>query len=268
MRRVPKLSFGQGQLMLWILAGSLVAFVAMFVFLHVSGVTLTTTSRELPHINWMPPAHENPFSPSDPRYLIAEVFDPSLMTLPSIHGFSSGAWRRKIEATQRSLGWNEQPAFLDAAPPAEPRSLLDPTPVDVAVLAAAEKTQAFSEESNDIEGTVLPVAVNQSVVRILGALEERAVVSAPQLPTITSPALRPTQIRVGVGADGQVLYALLDQSCKDDAVDAQALALAGRIRFEAEHDSSASSLTWGVLKFLWATQPPATTNVESTAAQP
>jgi len=255
--------------MLWILAGSLVAFGSMFVFLRVSGVTLTTTPHELPHITWMPPAHENAFSPSDPRYIIADVFDPSLMSLPSAHGFSDGAWRRKIEAAQRSLGWNDQPSFLDAAPPVEPHSLLEPTPVDVAVLAAAEKTQPFSEESNDMEGIEASVSVNQSVIRILGALEERAVVSAPPLPTINSPMpLRPTQIRAGVGADGQVLYALLDRSCGDDAVDAQALSLAGRIRFEAEHDSSVSSLTWGVLRFLWATQPPVTTNVESAAAQP
>ena len=269
MKRVPKLSFGQGQLMLWILAGSLVAFAAMFVFLRVSGVTLTTAPHEAPHITWMPPAHQNPFSPSDPRYIIADVFDPSLMSLPSVHGFSGGAWRRKIEATQRSLGWNEQPAFLDAAPPVEPRSLLEPTAVEVAVLAAAVKAQPFSEESNDIEGTEPPVSVNQSVVRILSALDERTVVSAPPLPAINSPIpLRPTQIRVGVGADGQVLYALLDRSCGDDAVDARAVSLAGGIRFEAEHDSSASSLTWGVLRFLWATTPPAMTNVESTAAQP
>ena len=269
MRRVPKLSFGQGQLMLWILAGSLVAFGAMFVFLHVSGVTLTTTPRELPHITWMPPAHQNAFSPSDPRYVIADVFDPSLMTLPSAHGFSSEAWRRPIEATRRSLGWNDQPSFLDVAPSVEPHSLLEQTPVDVAVLAAARKTQPVSEESNTMEGTAVPVSINQSVVRILSTLEDRAVVSVPPLPTITSPMpLRPTQVRVGVEADGQVLYALLNSSCGDDAVDARALALAGRIRFEAEHDTSASSLMWGVLKFLWATQPPATTNLESAAAQP
>ena len=112
------------------------------------------------------------------------------------------------------------------------------------------------------------VAVNQSVVRVLGPLEDRGIVHAPTLPTINNPTpLRPTQIRVGVGADGLVLYALLDRSSGDDGVDAQALTLARQIRFEAEQDSSAISLAWGVLRFLWATQPPATTNVESTAAQ-
>ena len=268
MRRVPKLSFAQGQLMLWILAGSLMAFGAMFVFFRVSGVALTAAPRELPRIAWMPTAGQDPLLTPDARYVIADVFDPSLMSLPSPHGFSSGAWRQKIGATQRNLGWNEQSAFLAATPPGEPRSLLEPVPVDAAVLAAAEKTQALSEESDDVAATEPSVSVDQSVFRVLGALEDRVIVGTPTLPVISSPVpLRPTQIRVGVGGDGLVLYALLDRACGDDAVDAQALAFAGQVRFEAEHDSSAGPLTWGVLRFLWATQPPATTNVETTATQ-
>jgi len=216
----------------------------------------------------MPTTHQDPLVPQGPRYMIAEVFDPSLMSLPNAHGFSSGAWRQKIETTQHSLGWNQQPAFLDAAAPSEPRSLLEPTPLDTAVLSAAEKTQALSEEPDNGEAAAPLVPVNQSVFRVLGPLERRVIVSAPTLPMVNSPMpLRPTQVRVGVGADGLVLYALLDRSSGDDGVDAQALALAHQVRFEAEHDNDSISLTWGVLRFLWAAQPPATTNVESTAAQ-
>lgn len=267
MSRVPKVSFGQGQLLLWILAGSLVAFGVMFVFFRFSGVPLTTTAREPPHISVMQPPSQNPFSPSDSRYVMADVFDPSLMSLPSAHGFSSAVWRRKIEATQRNLGWNEQPAFLDATVPGEPRSLLERTPVDAAVFTAAEKNQAFSEEANDMEVPDPPVSVDQSVLRVLGALEDRVVSYVPPLPMINSPLLlRPTQIRVGVGADGLVLYALPDRSSGDDTVDTQALALARQIRFEVEHDSSTTSLAWGVLRFLWAARSPATTNVETTVA--
>lgn len=268
MRRVPKLSFAQGQLMLWILVGSLVAFGTMFLFFRVSGVTLAARPREVPHFRWMPTARQDPLSPRDTRYVMADVFDPSLMSLPNAHGFSSGAWRQKIEAAQRNLGWNQQPAFLDTAAPSQPHSLLEPTPVDTAVLSAAEKTQALSEEPSDGDATTPLVSVNQSIFRVLGALEHRAVVNAPTLPTINNPMpLRPTQIRVGVGADGLVLYALLDRSSGDDGVDAQALVLARQIRFEAEYDGSTISLAWGMLRFLWATQPPATTNVESAASQ-
>jgi hypothetical protein len=268
MKRVPKLSFAQGQLMLWILAGSLVAFGVMFLFFRVSGVSLTAAPREMPHVAWMSKASQNPFSHSDPRYVISEVFDPSLMTLPSAHGFSRGMWRQKIEATQRNLGWSEQPAFLADRPMNALRSLLEPTPVDAAVLTAAEKTPALSEESNDNEPIASPVSINQSVLRVLSALEDRGVTYTPPLPIVNSPApVRPTQIRVGVSANGLVLYALLDRSCGDDAVDAQALALARQLRFEAQRDSTATSLAWGVLRFLWATQGATSTNGESTAAQ-
>jgi hypothetical protein len=255
--------------MLWILAGCFVAFGSMFVFIRVSGVNLTSAPHDIPRINWMPTARQDPLSPTDTRYVIADVFDPSLMSLPSTHGFSSGAWTRKIQAMQRSLGWNQQPAFLGADAPEAPRSLLEPVPVDAAVFAAAEKTSALSEEPDDNAASDAPLPVNQSIFRVLGALEDRIVVHAPSLPMIDSPVpLRPTQIRVGVGADGLVLYVLLDRSSGDDAVDTQALALARQIRFEAEHDSSPTSLAWGVLRFLWATQAPASTNTETTTTRP
>jgi hypothetical protein len=254
--------------MLWILVGSLIAFGSMFLFSRVSGNALTSTPRKMAHVAVMLTPHQDPLSPRDTRYVMADVFDPSLMSLPNPHGFSSGAWHQKIEAAQRNLGWNQQPAFLNPAAPSEPHSLLERTPLDAAVLSAAEKTEALSEEPSDGDATAPLVAVNQSVVRVLGPLEDRGIVHAPTLPTINNATpLRPTQIRVGVGADGVVLYSLLDRSSGDDDVDTQALAIARQIRFEAEQDSSAISPAWGVLRFLWATQPPATTNVESTAAQ-
>ena len=169
MRRVPKSSSAQGQLMLWILAGCFVAFGSMFVFIRVSGVNLTSTPHDIPRINWMPTTHQDPLSPTDARYVIADVFDPSLMSLPSAHGFSSGAWTRKIVALQRSLGWNQQPSFLDAEAPEAPRPLLEPVPVDTAVFAAAEKTPALSQEPDDNAVPDLPLPVNQSVFRVLGA---------------------------------------------------------------------------------------------------
>jgi len=255
--------------MLWILAGCFVAFGSMFVFVRVSGVNLTSTPRAVPRINVMFTTRQDPLSPTDARYVIADAFDPSLMSLPSAHGFSKGAWTRKIEALQRSLGWNQQPAFLGASAPEAPKSLLEPVPVDTAVFTAAEKTPALSQEPDDNTVPDLPLPVNQSVFRVLGALEDRMVARAPSLPVIDSSVpLRPTQVRVGVGADGLVLYVLLDRSCGDDAVDTQALALARQMRFEAEHDSSPTSLVWGVLRFLWATQSAVSTNAEAATARP
>ena len=258
--------------MLWLLAGSIVAFGAMFLFFRVSGVSLTTPAREVPRINFMPTPRQDPLLAPGPAYVVAEMFDPSLMSLPSAHGFSRHMWARKIEASQRDLGWNQQPAFLGVEVPGVPPPLLQPVMVDAAVLTAAEKTPAVSEEPNDDEPLGVPISINQSVYRVLGALENRSVAFAPPLPTINSSVpLTPTQIRVGVDADGVVLYALLDpsrdRSSGDDGVDAQAMDIARQFRFEAEHASSTPPLTWGVLRFLWATESPSVTNTDTAATQ-
>ena len=254
--------------MLWILAGSLLAVVAMFAFFRVTVVRHLAPLREVPRIDWMPASHPGQVRPTDERYVIADVFDPSLMSLPSIHGFSHDVWRKKIEAAQRDLGWNEKPAYLDVQPPDAPPSLLKPVSPAVAVLSAAEKTPAQSAET-DNEVITPPVTVNESVFHVLGALENRGVIQAPELPVLNSPTpIRSAQVRVGVGADGLVRYALLDRSCGDETVDAQALSLAQRMRFEAEQSGDSTTLAWGVVRFLWALQPPATTNAESVAAQP
>jgi hypothetical protein len=269
MRRIPKLSFAQGQLMLWILVGSIVAFGAMFLFFRVSGVSLTRAPREGLHINFMPTTRQDPLLVRGPAYVIADVFDPSLMSLPNPHGFSKRVWSRKIEASQRDLGWNQQPGYLGVTPPALPAPLLQPEPVDASVMTVVEKASALSEESNGTEALAGPLSINQTVYRVLGALEDRGVAFAPVLPTITNAApLAPTQIRVGANADGLVLYAMLDRSSGDDGVDAKAMDLARQIRFEADHSGGTPPLTWGVLRFLWAAEAPVATNSGSAASQP
>jgi hypothetical protein len=267
MKREARLFLTQGQLMLWILVGSVLAVAAMLVLFKVTGVRYVPVSRQVPHIEWMPTTRFGQLSSGDERYVIADVLDPSLMSLPSPHGFSKEAWERKGEAAQRNLGWNEQPAYLTIKLPEAPPSLLEPAPLDVSVLSAAEKTPAEPEESDD-EMIQPLVAVNQSVVHVLGPLANREVNFVPELPVITnSVPLRPSQVRIGIGAGGLVLYSLLDHSCGSEPVDARAVALAGQLRFEVEPNGRPTELTWGVVRFLWATQTPATTNGESAAAQ-
>ena len=143
MKRVLKLSFTQG---LWIAVGSLLAVGVLFIFIHVTGVQNAETPREVPRIEWMPQARSGQLQTNDLRYVIADVFDPSLMSLPSAHGFSYGAWGRKADAALRNLGWNEMPAYLDVRAPDKPRSLLEPVPLADAVLSTAEKGPARSRE--------------------------------------------------------------------------------------------------------------------------
>ena len=267
MKRVVGLSFAQGQLMLWILVGSVLAVGAMLVFFRVTGVGRAPVPRQVPHIEWMPAASSSQLHANDERYIVADMNDPSLMSLPSAHGFSRAVWRRKIEAAQRNLGWNEQPAYLDVTFPGTPPSLLEPVPLDAAVLSAAEKNPAQSEESDE-QAPQAPAMVNASVFRVLGPLEDRGVMHAPELPVLSSSVpVRPAQVRVGVGPDGLVRYALLDRSCGNETVDAQAVLLARQFRFEATQ-SGDPILTWGIVRFLWATQGTTPTNLASAATQP
>ena len=268
MKREARLFLTQGQLMLWILVGSVLAVAAMLVFFKATRVRYVPVSRQVPRIEWMPTTHLGQLSSTDERYVIADVLDPSLMSLPSPHGFSREAWERKSDAAQRNLGWNEQPAYLTIKLPEAPPSLLEPAPLDVSVLSAAEKTPAEPEESDD-EMIQPVVAINQSVVHVLVPLGNREVNFVPELPVITnSVPLRPSQVRIGIGAGGLVLYSLLDRSCGSESVDAQGVALARQLRFEAQPNAMPSELTWGVVRFLWATQTPAMTNGESAAVQP
>jgi hypothetical protein len=268
MKREVRLSLAQGQLLLWILAGSVLAVVAMLAFFKVTGVTHVPAPRQIPRIEWMSGTRSDRPMPDDELYVIADVLDPSLMSLPSPHGFSRGVWKRKSEATQRNLGWNEQPAYLSVTLPDAPPSLLEPVPLDAAVLSAAEKTPAEPEESDD-EMIQPAVAVNQSGLHVLGPLENRGVIRLPELPVISnSVPLRPSQVRIGIDAGGLVNYALLDRSCGSESVDAQAVTLAGQLRFEAEPSGVPNALTWGTVRFLWATEAPATTNSDVNAVQP
>jgi hypothetical protein len=267
MKRAIGLSFAQGQLMLWILVGSLLALVSMLVFFRVTGVRRASVPRETTHIEWMPAVSPSQLEADDERYIVADMFDPSLFAVPSAHGFSRAVWRRKIEAAQRNLGWNEQPAYLDVTLPGTPASLLEPVPLDAAVLSAAEKKPAQSEESDEQAPQAL-VMVNVSVFRVLGPLEDRGVMHAPELPVLSSSVpVRPAQVRVGVGPDGLVRYALLDRSCGNETVDAQAVLLARQFRFEATQ-SGDPILAWGIVRFLWATQGTTSTNLASAATQP
>jgi TonB family protein len=68
--------------------------------------------------------------------------------------------------------------------------------------------------------------------------------------------LKPTRVRIGVAPDGTVRFASVERSCGKETVDAQAVELAQQIRFEPVTDAKSSSLDWGVVKMLWATELP------------
>jgi TonB family protein len=189
-------------------------------------------------------------------YVVAETMDPSLMSLPSARGFSQPLWGRGAAAAHRPSDWNSKPVYLDAqAPPPFP-TLLNPPSLAATAQSSTEKLAPQPEETGD-DPSEAPAAVNQSVMRIAGALETRPIVHAPPLSIIANETpLRPTRVRAAVAADGVVRYVVLDRSCGNEAVDTQALELTKQIRFEPWGAADSQPLTWGVIRFLWATEPP------------
>ncbi len=244
-------------MLLWMLAASLVGGVALFFVFPGAGPAHTAALGERPRIQWLPPQGAQPSASGKLPYVIAETLDPSLMSLPSARGFSQPMWKRSAAAARRASDWNREPVYLDArAPQAFPALLNPPSLSDVAQSATQKLAPQPAEEAGE-EPVESPVAVNQSVFRISGPLETRPIVQSPQLSTIASETpLRPTRVRAAVAADGVVRYAVLERSCGSEAVDARALELTKQMRFEPLGAVDSQPLMWGVVRFLWATEPP------------
>lgn len=227
---------------------------------------LGMTSR--PRVQWLP--QQNTASGADLKslYVAADIEDPSLGSLPSLRGFSRQVWARSFTVTQNPQQWKFEPAFLEATAPAPFQSLLNLAPLADAVQSLTEKAPAESEEP-PVEPIGSTLAANQTVLHAVGALEGRVVIRSPQLPALTSETpLRPTRLRVGVASDGTVRYATLERSCGDEAVDSRALDLARQVRFEPLEAGVSEPMSWGVIKFLWATAPPGSTTNATRGSQP
>ncbi len=184
---------------------------------------------------------------------LAEILDPSLMSLPNAHGFSRQMLNRKVPAAPRSLGWQNDAAYLGTTPGGQFPALLKQPSIATFVQNAAVPALSVPPDGDDAGGE-LPAAVNQSVVRALGALASQVIVRSPALPTVASETpVRPTRVRIGVAADGTIRFAALERASGNDAADARAVELARQIRFEPLAGVAPETLTWDVLRFLWAT---------------
>lgn len=264
-----KFRMTERQVLLLIMGACLAAYAAAFLFLGLRRKPEPADSAERSVAYWMPPQTQS--EPQKIEYVVADLLDPSLMSLPSIHGFSRQLWERQSPARRRNFEPGVKFAFFDAGIPNEIQPLLQQPSLSNVVQVSAEKSSAQSEENADTELAAPPP--DRSVVRVIEGIDNFTILQSPELPTITSDApLRPTRVRIAAVADGTVRYAVLDRSSGNDATaaqaDARALDLAQQIRFEPHRSAAASALTWGVLEFVWATaSSPVATN-EIKAAQP
>jgi hypothetical protein len=166
----------------------------------------------------MPTPHQDPLFTNGPALRHRRRVRPESDVAAQRAWLFHGTVGRKIEASQREPGL-EPAARVSWCQcfRAYRHRYCSRRPVDSAVLVAAEKTPALSEESNDNE---LPGSAHfdQSIrlPRPRGAGNRSVVSRRHPLPTINSSAAYAHQIRVGVNPDGLVFYALLDRPSGDD----------------------------------------------------
>ena len=263
---VTRFRITERQVLLLIMGASIIAYV---------GAILVVTFRQKgrppdlsrpPRVRWMPP--QSGKGPVDIRYVVADLLDPSLMSLPSPHGFSLLTWEHQPAATYRPPEPPVELAFLHAGTPALPEPLLNEPSLKDALQTSVQRLVPESEEPAETLPVEITTAADKTVVEFMAGLDQRTLAEPPELPTITSEAsLRPTRLRIAVTPDGAVRYAMLEGSCGSEPVDKQALTLARALRFETQEGASAMGLTWGVARFVWATAapPPAATNGVSEA---
>jgi hypothetical protein len=242
---------------LWLIMGaSFLAYAATFIVagFREHGQPLESSSN--PRVHWMRP-HPKPAAPANNYYLVADMFDPSLLSLPNRHGFSRALWQHSPTANPPGNDWQPTLAFHPIKLPTSVKPLLNQPELVATLQASAEKLPAvIADRAAPVETVAAP---NRTVVLINGQLHGRALVATPKLPALPgSVAVKPTLVRIAVGPDGTVRHALLERSAGNDAADAQALALAPQLRFtplvlrDAHPGNLTENLVWGFAKFVWA----------------
>src|SRR5438552_2890923 len=238
---VARFRITERQVLLLIMAASILAYIAaIFVVTYRQKGQQPDLSRPA-RVRWMNPqaAQRAP----DIRYIIADLLDPSLMSLPNAHGFSRRSWEQQPGTRYRPPEPPVELAFLDVALPATMKPLLEESPLPEAVRASVEKSAVEPERPGEPQ-PVEAIAVNKTVVEFTAGLEQRTLAGHPELPTITSEAsLRPTRLRLAVAPDGAVRYVMLERSCGSEDADRQASEIAWKLRFEPQAGTSGMALT-------------------------
>jgi|GEM_PF-903650 len=261
MKPLGRLDFGEGEGLLLLLAVCLAAAMLSLHGLRSTRAAKTMDDEARRRVRWLS-AGGDTATAGRVQSMVADLFDPSVMSLPNPHGFSQPLWQHGAPVKYRSADLVVAPAFLERAAAGAMRPLLEQPPLVDTVQTMVEKGTA------GIADAVEPVAVapiqNQTLLLVSGELTPirsglagRVMARTPSLPVVTNDtALKPTRVRIGVAQDGLVRFASVERSCGKETVDAQAVELAQQVRFEPATDTKTSSLDWGVVKILWATELP------------
>ena len=196
-----------------------------------------------------------------PDYGVGGAFsDPTIFTKPNRRGFSGMAWREFQKVEHQLIDWSEPGRTLLNDPyklgSSFRRSLPDHLPfvVDIPVKREAKPIS--------IEPPQLAIR-KRSELEIVGNLKKRSLLRTVTLPILShGKALRRTQVRIGVNADGYVMSAIVQGNfTKSDSfqaeVDRRALDLIKGIRFTPSSNSlnqknnPSYRLDWGEVIFHW-----------------
>ena len=236
---IPRIRVHERHVLLWLLGATMLAMamVALWlVFSHRTGQKLAPGGTA--HVRWMRPGQHS---------LVADYFDPSVMSLPDPRGFSGNAWRHVATVPPPSYEPERVPAFLGLPANAPVPVLLPEPPLgELAQTAVAPATLATDPE---ILAPVSPAT--NSVIEILGALSDRRILQPPVLPLASAPS-RSTRLLVAVTGAGRVRYAVVERSSGNESLDGAAVAAVRRVWFAPEPDADPLALTWGTVRLVWA----------------
>ncbi|MBM3860089.1 MAG: energy transducer TonB [Verrucomicrobia bacterium] len=250
--KLPRFRVSERQVLHFIMVSCIIGFAVAFLMVFQRRHVMQTDIPKRPFVRWISPRLTE--SRDDLRTIVAELDDPSLMSLPSPRAFSAALWQHQVRLDDHLIQPSNSLAYLDAKPLREPDPLLPSASLADAVRAAAEKPKAHFVEPAPATTVTMPGA---SSIHFDEALAACRLLHAPSLPIIASEtALRATVVRLALAADGSVLHVVLDRTCGNENADAVALDAARRLRFELPAGHGQQRSLWGTARFLWATKMP------------
>jgi hypothetical protein len=248
--RLSRFRVSERQALHFIMVACIIGFVSAFLIAFLRRQTARPAAPKHPLIRWISPRTIN--TGNSLRSLVAELDDPSLMSLPNPRSFSAALWQHQARLEAQPIQPSNSIAYLDATPPRGLASLLPSTPLPETVRATAKKDEASFAEPLPDETVVSPA---NSAIQFDQPLDSFRLLRVPALPVVASEtALRPTAIRLAIAPDGTVAHAMLDRSCGDENADALAINAVRLVRFTFPIETAPRSLLWGTARILWATK--------------
>ena len=237
---IPRIHIHERHVMMWLLAATVTTIAAGALWLAIAPRTSTKPeTTPTTRLRWMHSGQQS---------LVAEYFDPSVMSLPNARGFSGRAWRHLGPATTTAYEPERAPAFLAFPATAALPVLLVEKPIRDLAQAGTEWTTVAPDNTAPVT-----VRMTNSVLAAIGTLGGRNILQRPVLP-VAPPGIpvRGARVLVAVTGDGRVRYAVLERSSGNETLDGAAVEAVRQVWFAPEPNADPLALTWGAVRLVWA----------------